>query len=85
VAFLGDDLLEELLERRPVLRLVRQKQLPDTVLTGRWQRYWSHLSQEAVRQLDEDACAVSRVDFAPTRPSVLQVLEHLERFLDDGV
>ena len=43
------------------------------------------LAEEPIGRLNQDAGAVARVGFAAARAAVLEVDEHLEPALDDGV
>ena len=45
----------------------------------------AHLFIEGVRHLQQHAGAVARVDFAATGPAVVQVLQYLDRLLEDAV
>ena len=71
------------------VRLVaRQEHHPDPIVVGRRQLNslpQGNLTQESVRQLEEDTRAVARVHFTAAGATVQQVDQELERLTDDGV
>jgi len=81
-------LLELLFDQAPHGRVARHEDDAAAVLAGRRQvdaGLLAHLFVEGVRHLDEHAGAVAGVDFAATGPAVVQVLQHLDRLLEDAV
>ena len=81
-------LLETLLHLPADGRVPRQENDAAAVLARDRQldaRLPAHLFVEGVRHLDQDAGAVARVDLGAAGAAVVQVLEHLDRLLDDPV
>jgi hypothetical protein len=66
----------------------RQKDHADAVFARAGQdnlHFAAGLLQERVGHLQQDARAVAGVRLGPARAAVLEVAQHLERLLDDGV
>ena len=85
LALLGHDPGHELLGGLAIPSVPRQEHQPHAVFAGRRQRRRRHLAQKGVGDLNQDACAVAGVRLAPARAAVLQVLEDLQRLLQDRV
>ncbi len=86
LAFVADDLLEELLAALAVLRVLRQEDHADAVVAERRQvqaESRGFLLEEAVRHLHEDAGAVAGVGLAAAGAAVLQIVQDLQGLLDD--
>ena len=87
-AFRLHDLLELLLDLATDRRVARQEDDAAAVLAGRGQRdtrLAAHFFIEGMRHLQQHPCAVARVDFAAAGPAVVQVLQYLDRLLEDAV
>jgi hypothetical protein len=83
-----DHLLEPLLDLPADRGVARQEDDAAAVLPRARQRdagLAAHLVVEGVRHLDQDAGAVARVDLRAAGAAVVEVLEHLDRLLDDAV
>ena len=68
--------------------VLRQEDHADAVLAGARQGhapFARHQLQEFVRRLDEDARAVAGIGLAAARAAMVQVQQHLQGLLDDGV
>src|SRR5262249_5313921 len=87
-SFLADDLLEQGLELLSLPGVGRQKDHADTVAAGLGERDAHTLAfflKEAMRDLQQDAGAVSSVLLTAARPAVLQAQQDLDRLADDVV
>ena len=81
-----DRVLDQLLEHDAPLGVLRQVAHADAVAAGRRQLDAGDRGpQEAVGDLEEDAGAVARVRVRALGAAVLEVLERVERLLDDGM
>jgi hypothetical protein len=88
LSLLDDHACHELLDSQPGAGLGGEKHGADSVAARGRQgeaQEGRDLAQKAVGHLNQNARAVSRVGFAPARPAVLQVDQHLEAARDDGV
>ncbi len=86
--FLADDARDQVLDAATHLRLAREKDQAGAVGARRRQCEAQPLRlapEEAVRHLQQDAGAVAGVRLAAARAAVLEVDEHLQGMLDDGV
>ena len=83
-----DDPLEEHLDAAPAIGVVREEDQAGAIASGRRQvdrQTSAFLAEEPIRHLEEDAGAVPGVRLTPARAAMLQVDEHLQRLLHDGV
>ena len=80
-----DRLLDQVLEREPLLGIVRQVADADAVAARRRQLHAGHRPDERIGDLQQDPGAVAGVRIGALRAAVLEVLERVERLLDDGV
>ena len=88
LAFLGDDVREQVLDLRALDGVARQEHHAHAVFARRRQIDAEHarfLAEEAVRQLQQHAGAVAGVRLAAARAAVQQVDDHLERLPHDPV
>ncbi len=87
-AFRLHDLLEFLLDLAADCRVARQEDDAAAVLAGRGQRdacLAAHLFVEGMRHLQQHAGTVTGIDFAAARAAVVQVLQYLDRLLEDAM
>ena len=87
-ALLADDALDRRLRLLRLHRIGRQERDADGVLTGRGKvdpLVAEDPAEEAVRDLDEDACAVAGVGLGTGGPAVLEVRERVEARADELV
>ena len=87
-ALLGRRLLHDGAGLQRVVGVSGQEGETDGVATGTGQReprFLGRRRQEPVRDLDQDAGAVTRLDLGPGRAAVRQALEHGEAAVDDVV
>jgi hypothetical protein len=87
LALVAHDLLEQVLAGGPATRVVRQEHDADTVRPcGREldAHVRARLDQETVRQLHQDARAVSRVLLAAGRAAVFEVQKNFEPVANDA-
>ena len=88
LAFLGDDVREQVLDLRALDGVARQEHHADAVLARRRQidsEVARLLLEEPVRQLQQHAGAVAGVRLAAARPAMEEVDDHLVRLLHDAV
>ena len=88
LAFRLHDLLEALLDQAPHGRIAGQEDDPAAVLARRRQReprLAAHLLVEGVRHLDQDAGAVAGIGLGAAGAAVVEVLQDLQRLLEDPV
>ena len=77
--------LDQLLHRELALGIPRQVADADAVAAGRGQLVADGRAEERVGDLQEDPRAVAGVRVSPLGAAVLEVLERVERLLDDGM
>src|SRR6185369_11940624 len=88
LAFIGDDVLDHLLEMRDLLFVARHEDVTHAVLADLRQgdALLGHfLTEEAVRDLHENARAITHKGVGADGTAVRQVLENEETVLDDLV
>jgi hypothetical protein len=82
------DLLETLLQPAAMRGIARQENQAAAVLKGTRQgdaALFAHFQQEGMRHLQEDAGAIAGVGLAAAGAAMVEVLQHLDRLLQDLV
>ena len=86
LTFRGDDLGEMIFDRAAFLSVRRHEQHARAVLPKGREReaeFGGFLDEEIVRRLHQDARAITRVGFAPTRATMIQIDQNLNGLADD--
>ena len=86
--FFSDGLFDQPAHLLALARIAGQEDVAHAVLSGRRQADAERVRdfpQKSIGRLNQDAGAVTGVGLAAARAAVLQVDEHLEAALDDGV